>query len=423
MLARLWGALAREPVPGIRSRERAGPMLTVTLDDGRRLCAESDAAEAFAVVADSFAVELDGTRYTEPGDLVRAWAPPGGDRLAAELDNSVANLALARAGQPAPDGGPPALVRAYTAEDPLAYLEQCVVDGHPLHPCCRTRIGPVHGRGAGLCPGAPARGPARPGRRARPTGGPAPRRRCWRCTRGSASTCWTRYPFLSPTGRVLSARPLMSLRTVAVDRHRHVKTAVDVQMTSAVRTVSPAAVHNGPVLSRLLAGLTRRTPTLSVLPEPEAGIVLVDGAPEPQPGRRPPHGAAPGPRRVGVAAGRARRPVAGRRDADRRRDRHAGVRQGPGRLHRRPGRPRPAAAVHPAGAGRGARGARAEPAARVARASTGGAALSRLRRGPGQPGPAAPARCATATPARRPRHRRPGRAAGETAGRRVDGAG
>jgi siderophore synthetase component len=72
----------------------------------------------------------------------------------------------------------------------------------------------------------------------------------------------------------------MSLRTVApLDGGEHVKTAVDVQMTSAVRTVSPAAVRNGPILSRLLRELTRDLP-LDVLAETAAGAVIVDGEPQ-----------------------------------------------------------------------------------------------------------------------------------------------
>ena len=72
----------------------------------------------------------------------------------------------------------------------------------------------------------------------------------------------------------------MSLRTVApIDGGDHIKTAVDVQMTSAVRTVSPAAVHNGPRLSALLRTLTRDLP-LTVLAETAAGAVLVDGQPQ-----------------------------------------------------------------------------------------------------------------------------------------------
>jgi siderophore synthetase component len=49
-------------------------------------------------------------------------------------------------------------------------------------------------------------------------------------------------------------------------------------MTSAVRTVSPAAVHNGPRLSALLLKLTADLP-LTVLAETAAGAVIVDGRP------------------------------------------------------------------------------------------------------------------------------------------------
>lgn len=279
MLARLWGALAREPIPGIHSRHRDGARLTVTLDDGRCVRGDARATEPFVTVSDGFRVELDNEVYGEPGALVRAWRPVNGERLAAELDNSVANLALGRAAQPAPDGGPPAIVRAVAQPDPLAFLEQCVVDGHPLHPCCRARMGlsrdevlayaPEHRPIVRLAlvdvppdrwsgPGAPVL-PVHPWQR---------------------DHVLDRYPFLSVSGREVTGRPLMSLRTLALDPHHHVKTAVDVQMTSAMRTVSPAAVHNGPVLSRLLLELAGRTPTLAVMPEPDAGAVRVDGGPD-----------------------------------------------------------------------------------------------------------------------------------------------
>jgi siderophore synthetase component len=89
------------------------------------------------------------------------------------------------------------------------------------------------------------------------------------------------YPWLRPTGRTVAARPLMSLRTLALvdEPARHVKTAVNVQMTSAVRTVSPAAVHNGPIVSALLSVLAARTPTLSIFTEVAGGAALVGGEP------------------------------------------------------------------------------------------------------------------------------------------------
>ncbi|WP_281657671.1 IucA/IucC family protein [Halobacillus sp. Cin3] len=59
---------------------------------------------------------------------------------------------------------------------------------------------------------------------------------------------------------------LISFRTLApegsVTRH-HIKTAVNVQMTSAVRTVSAASTKNGPALSRLFETLLSQDPDLA----------------------------------------------------------------------------------------------------------------------------------------------------------------
>jgi siderophore synthetase component len=87
------------------------------------------------------------------------------------------------------------------------------------------------------------------------------------------------------TGVDVPARPLMSLRTLAPVggdwAALHVKTAVEVQMTSAVRTLSAPAVHNGPLASDLVAALARRTPAITVLRELSTGTVLGAGG-EPQ---------------------------------------------------------------------------------------------------------------------------------------------
>ncbi|MGH3830790.1 MAG: IucA/IucC family protein [Pseudonocardiaceae bacterium] len=59
----------------------------------------------------------------------------------------------------------------------------------------------------------------------------------------------------------IRARPLLSLRTLApaTDRRAtHLKTAVDIRLTTAIRVVSPATAHNGPVVSALLAEICRR---------------------------------------------------------------------------------------------------------------------------------------------------------------------
>jgi siderophore synthetase component len=61
------------------------------------------------------------------------------------------------------------------------------------------------------------------------------------------------------------------------DPSRHYKTAIDVQMTSAVRIVSPAAVRNAPLVSALLSSLSADV-GLTVWPEPAAGAVLGDDA-------------------------------------------------------------------------------------------------------------------------------------------------
>ncbi|MGE5830386.1 MAG: IucA/IucC family protein, partial [Micromonosporaceae bacterium] len=208
----------------------------------------------------------------DPGALVRALGLPGAaDRLAAELDNSVANLALART-VPSPAGADVLLTA------PLVDLEQCIVDGHPLHPGCRTRLGMS---AAEVRAYAPEHRPvvalnliAVPPRRWLGDGPPVLVMHPWQ-----REHRLDRYPWLRDTGERRLARPLMSLRTLAlVDRpDRHVKTAVDVQMTSAVRTVSPAAIHNGPLLSALLA---RCAPAgLAVLAEVDAGAAIVDGEP------------------------------------------------------------------------------------------------------------------------------------------------
>ena len=218
------------------------------------------------------AAEMSRARLVaDPAELVRLlW---GDVPLVAEIDNSVANLALARADRPEqrlPEPGD---------ADALGRIEQLVTDGHPLHPCCRTRGGMSV---ADVLAYAPEHSPVIRLQRLR-----VPRDR-WYGTAApilfahpwQAARLVDRYPWLTPDGWSDPVRPLMSLRTVApVDGGPHIKTAVDVQMTSAVRTVSAAAVHNGPVLSRLLRRLTADQP-IEILAEIAAGAVVVDGVPQ-----------------------------------------------------------------------------------------------------------------------------------------------
>jgi siderophore synthetase component len=224
-------------------------------------------------------------RITDPAELARLLWPGSG--LPAEIANSVANLALAEAAAAARNRAEPRRVAARTgflraaAGDPdgLGRLEQLVTDGHPLHPCCRTRAGMTT---ADVLAYAPEHHPvirlrklAVPPHRWYGDTPPILYAHPWQAAR-----LRDRYPWLTDAGETGPVRPLMSLRTVApIDGGDHYKTAVDVQMTSAVRTVSPAAVHNGPLLSALLAGLTRDLP-LTVLAETAAGAVIVDGRPQ-----------------------------------------------------------------------------------------------------------------------------------------------
>lgn len=277
VLARVLGALDREPLPGVTHREHRGGTLHVTLAGGRTLTAP--AAAPFAAAPRGLTATLGGGEsFDDPAALLRALPlGPYAGRLAAEVDNSVANLALAHA-DPAPPAGRGVLRGAAGDPDGLGRLEQLVLGGHPTHPCCRTRggmsvadvlaYGPEHRPVIRLrrlrVPADRWHGDAPPVLYAHP----------WQAPR-----LLDRHPWLTDDGETGPVRPLMSLRTVApLDGGEHVKTAVDVQMTSAVRTVSPAAVHNGPRLSALLERLTADLP-LTVLRETSAGAVLLDGAP------------------------------------------------------------------------------------------------------------------------------------------------
>jgi siderophore synthetase component len=267
-------------------------------------------AQPFAPAPAGLRADLDGRACEDLAELARALWPDAA--LAAELDNSVANLALGRAAAGL-SFDPAGAVRGLTcagigvgggeeqdfgavgrrdpwarsatlrgaAGDPdgLGRLEQLVVDGHPLHPCCRTRGGLTV---ADVLAYAPEHRPvlrlrrlAVPPDRWLGDGPPVLYAHPWQAER-----LRDEFPWLGDAGQTGPVRPLMSLRTVApVDGGDHVKTAVDVQMTSAVRTVSPAAVHNGPRLSALLRTLTADLP-LTVLAETAAGAVVVDSEPQ-----------------------------------------------------------------------------------------------------------------------------------------------
>lgn len=281
VLARLWGALVREPIAGIVSRQRFGDDILLTLASGQRVIGAAVMAEPFANPPSDFRVTTEAGRFDDPVALLRGLTLGGEqDRLVVEIEQSVKYLVLARAAQPDPrDDGELTLNRLAGRPDGLALLEQAVVDGHPLHPCCRTRLGMST---AEVLAYAPEHRPtvelelfSVPKRRWLTTGAGLPPSlpvHPWQ-----RKHVLDRYPFLKGNGGTIPARPLMSLRTLASisDPSRHYKTSVEVQMTSAVRILSPAAVRNGPLLSALLISLGADT-GLEIWPEPAAGAVLGD---------------------------------------------------------------------------------------------------------------------------------------------------
>ncbi|MQY10405.1 hypothetical protein SRB5_05130 [Streptomyces sp. RB5] len=238
VLRRLWRGLTYDPLPWVA--RRSGGELELT--DGRRL--SGPVCDPFATDAPVKAVELDGSVYAHPAELMRALGFAG---FAAELAGSVASLALSRAGAPAGPGP----------------WEQRVVDGHPYHPCCRYRPGfsvaeelayaPEHRPVVrlALAPVADAR-----------VTGEWPER-----LRDGGRVLLPVHPWQAEhvlAGRELQggfdARPLMALRTLEPDAWPgvHVKTALSTRLTSSVRDISEYSVRGAAVVSGLLADVAGR---------------------------------------------------------------------------------------------------------------------------------------------------------------------
>jgi siderophore synthetase component len=288
VLGRLWGAFSREPLPGIAGRRHEGDTLVVDLERGGSVTAPAGGAQPFAPVPDGFEVAGPDGPISGAVALLGALGleTPQARRLAAELDNSVTNLALARAA----NAGDPAPVRD------AADAEQAVVDGHPLHPCCRTRTGMSV---ADVLAYAPEHHPIV---RLPLVGVPAERWLAagdWPEELRDGDTVlmpvhpWQRdhvlvhHPDLAVTGRTIEARPLLSLRTFAPLGELsgyHVKTALDVQMTSMWRTISAVEVVDGPPLSELVRAVLDKAgygDRLCVLRELGGGSVRVGGTASP----------------------------------------------------------------------------------------------------------------------------------------------
>ena len=320
-LGKLWAALSRERIDGLVP-SASSHCATLVRPDGIRLSAPPTITDAFAEHPAGLTVTLHGAvprlinhpvalltaavGSRPPGAVIDRWA-----RLSAELDDSVANHALALVGEAwrrerlaigeaSRENGMRWAVRRAAADpgfSPLAVFEQAVVDGHPLHPCARMRGGMTVEELFAYAPEWADEVAVRIVAIAQPSS--ARRRltallRRWHPKAADVAEAhlrgvrrdpadyellpihpWQldralkdRYADALADGRVIVipearilARPLLSLRTLApaTDRRAaHLKTAVDIRLTTATRVVSPATTHNGPLMSALLAEICRR---------------------------------------------------------------------------------------------------------------------------------------------------------------------
>ncbi|WP_433514558.1 IucA/IucC family protein [Nonomuraea sp. CA-143628] len=292
ILGLLWRGLLYEPVPGSAGRESPdGPGSPdgqdsaagrVRLADGRLLTGPSRLAYDLEMGEDS-AVLLDGRAYTRPGELLAALGLPGSERFGADLDRSVASLALARAGARLGLG-------TEAEEGSLEWFEQSVVDGHPYHPSCRNRPGVSVAEQLAYMP------EHRPVVDLDLVAVPASR-----CVVIGAWPDWLRdgdrlllpaHPWQSRhvlpelgfrpfVAGGIAARPLICVRTLApVGGGPHFKTAFSTRLTSNVRDISPGSIRDSAPLSAMLVHLARRLGgPLRITRNLAAACAVVDGEP------------------------------------------------------------------------------------------------------------------------------------------------
>jgi siderophore synthetase component len=284
VLGRLWRALLYEPLPGVIARD--GHRGRVELRDGRVLSGPPRLPHDLGTPHDDPVVRVGDRAYTHPAALLTAIDLPGAAGLTAELDHSVASLALSLAGAAA------AVVPGTGARAPrsLEYFEQSVVDGHPYHPCCRSRpgfsvaeqlaYGPEHRPVVGVDLVAVPAGDCRVAGR-------------WPARLRDGDTLllpvhpWQSEHVLAGLGHrptvpsAIPAHPLMSVRTLApLAGGPHLKTALSMRMTSQIRDISPGSVTDSAPLSALLSDVVGRlSGGLWITRDLAAVSAVVDGAP------------------------------------------------------------------------------------------------------------------------------------------------
>ncbi len=225
----------------------------------------------------------------DPSTLLGALAPALGasthtaQELRVELADSAFNLAMSSLLAALRDTAAAEGRRWPAPVDP----ENLVVEGHPWHPMCKTRLGMRRAEVLRHAPEALALGtidavdvdrdlvqladdaemtlarlfpPGPPGTIRLPVHR-AQRRRLPKLF----ADLWGSK--IRPSGQPpLQGRALLSLRTIALeDPELHVKLAINVTTTSARRTVSPMSVANGPPLTRLIEQIAAVDPALSGL--------------------------------------------------------------------------------------------------------------------------------------------------------------
>jgi siderophore synthetase component len=218
-------------------------------------------------------------------------------RVKVELLDSIVNLAQARAADVLRSAiaRDPSLVGIASNDARITDPEHFVTDGHPWHPMTRSRIGlrraEVLRHAADLLAHTDVRcldveaglvriggdwridsakwfGESPPGFVRIPVHPTAiPRlRHCF-------AEAFARGHIRMVERPALPCRSLLSLRTVELAPAQHLKLACPMHTTSARRGVSPMSVHNGPLVSRLIAEIQQRDPVtapLVLMPEPAA---------------------------------------------------------------------------------------------------------------------------------------------------------
>lgn len=332
--AALLAAAWRENLHGLRQRAHIQPAtqhthITVTIDTPSGPLRTTAHPGTYDQLTPTGPIHLHHDPITDPTRLLAILAPGHHPQLAAELTDAATGLATAiprhhrhttDLATTATTLGAHSLIalaqhKATTEPEftPCRFFEPLAVDGHHLHPCARTRLGwnhtdrinydlettrPItmrfvaahrtavdtaldtHGHDLGrllehLHP--PLREHHHPDRTIIAL-------HPWQHRHLHTGPARDLYHdgTLTDLPTTLPAHPTASIRTLVTDDGHYLKCSLSIHITSTSRGISPATVHNGPVLTRLLRRLIADddylAPRLTFLAEP-AGTALPHGHP------------------------------------------------------------------------------------------------------------------------------------------------